>query len=374
MPYYKSVLFLEDGTIFYGNTLGAKGTFSGELCFNTGMTGYQEIFTDPSYLGQILVMANCHIGNYGISKDKLHPEQESDSIKISGMVCRNISLYNSRYIDNISILDYFIENNKIIIKDIDTRALVTYLRDKGSMNAVISSESQDTEYLKSKVDKNPKMEGLELVSKASTKKPYYFGNPDSKYRIALLDLGTKKSILKNLSSRDCYIKVFPFDTKFEEIDSWKPDGILLSNGPGDPRPLKGVIEEVKNIINIKIPLFGICLGHQVLCLCFGMNVEKMLNGHRGINHPVKNSFSNSCEITSQNHGFIVVKDSGKDYFGLDINYLNINDKTLAGIFSKEHNCFSVQFHPEANAGPRDSQHLFDKFLEIVNNNKNGKNI
>ena len=365
---------LKMGLFFYGNKLGHKGTVSGELCFNTGMTGYQEIFTDPSYFGQILVMSNVHIGNYGISKDKSYIEHESESIKIAGLVCRNLSLYNSRYIDNMSILDYFIENKKLIIKDVDTRALVSYLRDKGSMNAVITSEYNDIGYLKDIVNKIPKMEGLELVSKASTKHTYYFGNPGSKYKIALLDLGVKRSILKYLSLNNCYVKVFPFDTKFDEMIKWKPDGVMLSNGPGDPRELKGVINETNIIIKNKIPLFGICLGHQVICLCCGMKVKKMHHGHRGINHPVKNKSLGSCEITSQNHGFIVIKDSEYKYDDLNIDYVHINDKTIAGITLDKYNCFSVQFHPEVNPGPRDSVHLFNRFLQIINKRKYGKNI
>ena len=355
----KAILLLSDGTIFYGKSVYGEGTAFGEVCFNTGMTGYQEIYTDPSYFGQLMIMTNPHIGNYGVVND----ESESDSVKISGLICKNFSYNYSRELADSSLEEFLNKNNLFAISDIDTRALVSYIRDNGAMNAVITTDVDDIDSLSKKLAEVPSMEGLELASKVSTKSTYYYGNESSKFKVAALDLGIKKNILRNLAKRDVYIKVFPFDSSFEEMKEWNPDGYFLSNGPGDPEPLKVVQDVAKKIIDQNLPLFGICLGHQIIALANGISTYKMHNGHRGINHPVKNLITGKGEITSQNHGFAVNKEESLANENVEITHIHLNDDTVAGIKLKDSNCFSVQFHPEASPGPHDSSYLFDEFIE-----------
>ena len=358
---FKAILLLADGTIFYGKSVYGKGTAFGEVCFNTGMTGYQEIFTDPSYFGQLMVMTNPHIGNYGVNNDEI----ESDSIKISGLICKNFSYNYSRTLADNS-LEEFLSNNKLFaISDIDTRALVSYIRENGAMNAVITTDIDNVEGLIGKLNLVPSMKGLELVSKVSTKTSYFFGDENSSIKVAALDLGIKKNILRNLAKRGVYIKVFPFDTTYEEMKKWKPDGYFLSNGPGDPEPLKSAQNVAKKIIENNHPLFGICLGHQIIALANGISTYKMHNGHRGINHPVKNLTTGKGEITSQNHGFAINKKEAEEHKNIEITHIHLNDETVAGIKLKDHNCFSVQYHPEASPGPHDSSYLFDQFVENI---------
>lgn len=356
----KAILLLKDGTIFEGKSIGIEGTAVGEICFNTGTTGYQEIFTDPSYYGQLMVTTNAHIGNYGTNKN----EQESDSIKISGLVCKNFSFDYSRPNADTSLFEYFEKENFVAISDVDTRALVRYIRDKGAMNAVISTEL-DLEILQKKLDEIPSMEGLELASKVSTKAAYTVGNKNATYKIAALDIGIKQNILNNLIERDCQVKVFPYDATFEEMEAFDPDGYFLSNGPGDPTPLTSAQKVAKEIIKRDLPLFGICLGHQVIALANGMSTYKMHNGHRGINHPVKNLITGKGEITSQNHGFVVDKKAVEQNDDFEITHEHLNDQTLAGMRMKNKNCFSVQYHPEASPGPHDSAYLFDQFISNI---------
>jgi carbamoyl-phosphate synthase small subunit len=357
----KAILLLADGTIFYGKAIGKEGTAFGEVCFNTGMTGYQEIFTDPSYFGQLMVTANVHIGNYGVNVS----EVESDSIKIAGLICKNFSYDYSRIDSNGSLLDFFETNDLFAISDVDTRALVSYIRENGAMNAVISTEIDNIEGLKQQLSEVPNMEGLELASKVSTKEPYYFGNENASYKIAALDIGIKKNILRNFSKRDAYIKVFPFDATFEDLSAWNPDGYFLSNGPGDPEPLSEAQALAKTVIEKNLPLFGICLGHQVIALANGVSTYKMHNGHRGINHPVKNLKTGKGEITSQNHGFAVQREEAESHPDLEITHLHLNDNTVAGLAVKNKKCFSVQYHPEASPGPHDSSYLFDEFIALL---------
>ena len=351
-------VLLNDGTIFYGKSIGISGTTFGEVCFNTGMTGYQEIFTDPSYFGQIMVATNPHIGNYGVN-DK---EVESEKITISGLVCKNFSSFHSRPDSESNLFDYFQKQNLICISDVDTRALVSYIRDNGAQNAVICTDETSIDDLKLQLKNVPDMKGLELASKVSTIAPFYYGNATAKYKIAALDLGIKKNILRNLAARDCYIKVFPYNSSFSEMKSFEPKGYFLSNGPGDPDPLTSAIDVAKEIIDHNLPFFGICLGHQVIALANGVSTYKMFNGHRGINHPVKNIITGKGEITSQNHGFAVNKSELENHPNLEITHLHINDLTVAGMRMKDKNCFSVQFHPEASPGPHDSSYLFDEFI------------
>ena len=357
----KAILLLADGTIFYGKAIGREGTAFGEVCFNTGMTGYQEIFTDPSYYGQLMVTANVHIGNYGINNS----EVESDGIKIAGLICKNFSYDYSRIDSDGSLLEFFQKNDLFAISDVDTRALVSYIRENGAMNAVISTKIDNIEELKNQLSNFPKMEGLELASKVSTRKPYYFGDENATYKIAALDIGIKKNILRNFAKRDAYIKVFPYNSTFEDLNSWNPDGFFLSNGPGDPVPLIEAQNLAKKIIESNLPIFGICLGHQVIALANGISTYKMHNGHRGINHPVKNLKTGKGEITSQNHGFAVNREEAERHVDLEITHLHLNDNTVAGIAMKNKKCFSVQYHPEASPGPHDSSYLFDDFIELL---------
>ena len=359
----KAIILLADGTIYEGKSIGIEGTSTGEICFNTGMTGYQEIFTDPSYFGQIMVATNAHIGNYGVNND----ENESEGIKISGLVCRNFSFDYSSKIAHGSLKDWFVEHNLVVISDVDTRSLVTYIRNHGAMNAIISTEIDKIDVLKKQLAEVPKMEGLDLASKVSTKKPYYFGNENASYRIAALDIGIKKNILRNLAKRDAYIKVFPYNTTFEAMSSWQPDGYFLSNGPGDPEPLVDAQQVAKEIIKRDLPLFGICLGHQVIAIANGISTYKMHHGHRGINHPVINLITGKGEITSQNHGFAINKKETETNPKVDITHLHLNDQTVAGIRLKDKKCFSVQYHPEASPGPHDAEYLFDQFFEMIKN-------
>lgn len=360
----KAILILKDGTMFDGKSVGIDGTAVGEICFNTGTTGYQEIFTDPSYFGQLMVTTNAHIGNYGINND----EEESDGIKISGLVCRNFSFDYSRPNSDESLLEYFQKQNFVAISDVDTRALVRYIRDKGAMNAIISTET-DLDKLQKQLDEIPSMDGLELASQVSTKEAYTVGDENAKYRISALDIGIKRNIIRNLTKRDCYVKVFPYDASFEDLSSFEPDGYFLSNGPGDPSPLKNAQKLAGEIIDRNLPLFGICLGHQVIALSKGIPTYKMFNGHRGINHPVKNLITGKGEITSQNHGFVVDRKAVESHDELLMTHEHLNDQTLAGMKVKDKNCFSVQFHPEASPGPHDSSYLFDQFIEMIDQSK-----
>jgi carbamoyl-phosphate synthase small subunit len=360
----KAILLLADGTIFEGKSIGTDGTAFGEICYNTGMTGYQEIFTDPSYFGQLMLTTNAHIGNYGINDEEI----ESDSIKISGLVCKNFSFNYSRENAQDSLKNYFEKQNLMAISDIDTRAVVRYIRDKGAMNAVISTET-DIESLKNQLRTVPDMNGLELASKVSTKESYFFGDENAPIKISALDIGIKKNILRNLAKRGCYIKVFPYNATFEEMNSFNPDGFFLSNGPGDPSPLINAQKVAKEIIKRDLPLFGICLGHQVIALANGISTFKMHNGHRGINHPVKNIITGKGEVTSQNHGFVVSREDVENHQDFEVTHIHLNDDTLAGMKMKNKNCFSVQYHPEASPGPHDSSYLFDQFIENIKNSK-----
>lgn len=358
----KALILLADGTIFYGKSVGDKeGTAFGEVCFNTGMTGYQEIFTDPSYFGQLMVTTNAHIGNYGTQAEEI----ESEGIKIAGLICKNFSYDYSRPIADKSLEEFLEDNSLMAISDVDTRALVSYIRDHGAMNAVISTRVTDIDGLKDELAGIPGMKGLELASQVSTKEPYYYGDEKATYKIAAVDIGIKKNILRNLARRDAYIKVFPYDASFKELQAWEPDGYFISNGPGDPEPLEAAIEVARQIIAQDKPLFGICLGHQVIALANGISTYKMHNGHRGINHPVLNLITGKGEITSQNHGFAIDREETEAHPDIEITHLHLNDDTVAGMKIRDKQVFSVQYHPEASPGPHDSNYLFDQFFEMI---------
>lgn len=358
----KAVLLLEDGTKYEGVAIGKIGTYTGEIAFNTGMTGYQEIFTDPSYYNQMLVMTTSHIGNYGT----IAKEVESDSIKISGLICKKFSAVHSRDGEVTHLNDELIKHNRGGISDIDTRALVRHIRNKGAMNAIISSVEFDEAKLKAELDKTPSMAGLELSSKVSTTSPYVVGDESATIKVALLDYGVKKNIVRCLVDRGAQVKVFPYNTKKEDVLAWNPTGIMLSNGPGDPSVMKEEIEVVKQLVETNIPIFGICLGHQLLALSQGLTTHKMHNGHRGVNHPIKNLLTGKCEVTSQNHGFVVNKEEAEANPNIEITHIHLNDDTLAGISLKDKKVFSVQYHPESSPGPNDSRYLFDDFITNMN--------
>ncbi len=355
----RAVLILADGTTLFGKSAGIKSTSVGELCFNTGMTGYQEIFTDPSYYGQIMVTTNAHIGNYGYSDIEI----ESDSIKIAALVCKDFNFHNSRYASLGDLQSYFKKEKIVCIYDIDTRALVRHIRDKGAMNAIISSDNLNIDHLKNQLKEVPDMEGLELSSFVSTDKAYTLGDENSKYRVAVLDFGIKKSILKCLIDRGTFVKVFPMTASLDEISSFEPTGIFLSNGPGDPSVMSSVISMIREILTSSIPVFGICLGHQLMALAGGLKTFKMHAGHRGINHPIINLKTNKCEVTSQNHGFSIDENSLLKNKNIEITHRNLNDNSIEGIRFLDRRCFSVQYHPESSPGPHDSRYLFDIFVD-----------
>ena len=355
-----AILLLEDGTIFKGKALGAQGTTYGEIAFNTGMYGYQEIFTDPSYHKQMLVMATAHIGNYGVHDD----EVESSNVKVAGIVVRNFSSIASR-VDSSGTLQADLEKNGTVgISDVDTRALVRHIRNNGAMNAVLSTQEFDIKKLRTILDSVPSMDGLELSSEVSVTESFNF-NLTGGHKVALIDFGFKKSIATCLSDRGCSVRVFPWNVSAEEVLEWSPDGIMLSNGPGDPSAMKSVIVEVGKLVESELPIFGICLGHQLLSLSQGLETTKMFNGHRGVNHPVKNLITGKCEITSQNHGFVVSHDSVKNNTNVEVTHIHLNDDTIAGIRLVNKPVFCVQYHPEASAGPHDSRYLFDDFVELI---------
>jgi carbamoyl-phosphate synthase small subunit len=353
---------LKDGTIFHGHAAGKIGTTVGEICFNTGMTGYQEIFTDPSYYGQILVMTSVHIGNYGTRATDV----ESGSTKIAGLVIKNFANAYSRPQADQAIQDYLEAQGVVSIGGIDTRAMVRHIRSAGAQNAIISSETVDPDALRERLAAVPEMAGLELSSKVSTSRPFDFGEASSPYRVAVLDLGVKQNILKCLADRGCYMRVFPARSSFEELMQWNPEGIFFSNGPGDPAAMPYAVETAKRVLAADIPFFGICLGHQILGLALGLKTYKMHHGHRGANHAVINLRTGRCEITTQNHGFGVELEASSNGSGdIEVTHVNLNDNTVEGIRVRNKRAFSVQYHPESSPGPHDSRYLFDEFVSLM---------
>ncbi|MBS1491075.1 MAG: glutamine-hydrolyzing carbamoyl-phosphate synthase small subunit [Bacteroidetes bacterium] len=357
----KAYLLLADGLLLQGKPIGKRGTSGGEICFNTGMTGYEEIYTDPSYYGQIVVNTAAHIGNYGTVED----EQESAHPQISGVVVNEFSNEYSRKASKESLQEYFEKHQVVGISNIDTRKLVRHLRNKGAMNAIISSE-HTPEQLKEELKKIPSMDGLELSSVVSTNKSYFVGNVSAPIKVAALDFGIKINILRNLTARGCYVQVFPAKTPVSEMEKWAPHAYFLSNGPGDPSVMGYAIDTVKKIIALDKPVFGICLGHQLLALAVGLSTFKMHHGHRGLNHPVKNLLTGLGEMTSQNHGFAIKNENLDKHPEVEVTHLHLNDDTIMGIRLKNKKIFSVQYHPEASPGPHDSRYLFDQFIEMIN--------
>jgi len=359
-----AILFLENGLFFKGHAFGATGTTNGELCFNTGMVGYQEILTDPSYCGQLVTMTYPHIGNYGIN-DK---NSESNSIQVAGFIVKEGAKYPSNYQSQNSIDTYLKTHNIVGIQNLDTRAITRIIREEGSMNAIISSEILDHKILKNKLLNTPSMEGLNLVNRVTCTKNYqYSKSKESAFKIVAIDFGIKTNILRLLKNRGCDIIVVPANITSDEINNINPDGIFLSNGPGDPAAVTDAIKCIKLLLG-KYPIFGICLGHQLLALALGAKTFKLKYGHRGCNHPVKNLETGKVEITSQNHGFAVDKKNIPSK--INITHINLNDDTIAGISCPDRKVFSIQYHPESCPGPNDSQYLFDHFIRLMQKENN----
>ncbi len=356
-----AILLLKDGTLYNGKAFGKIGTTTGEICFNTGMTGYQEVFTDPSYYGQIVIMNNVHVGNYGVKDSDI----ESDTVKIRGLIGRNLEELYSRKQAVGSLNEYLQQNEIVSIEDVDTRALVAHVRSCGAMNCIISSEILDVDKLKEMLAKVPSMEGLELASKVSTQVTYEQGDVTSPLKIAVVDYGVKQNILTCMTSRGAHVKVFPSTASVGDMKDFNPNGYFISNGPGDPATMGYAVDTLKEILKEEKPVFGICLGHQLLALAHDIPTYKMHHGHRGLNHPVKNLATGKCEITTQNHGFGIDPEAVRNNPDIEITHINLNDDSIEGIKIKGKPAFSVQYHPESFPGPHDSRYLFDEFIESI---------
>ncbi|HKJ30755.1 MAG TPA: glutamine-hydrolyzing carbamoyl-phosphate synthase small subunit [Balneolales bacterium] len=365
----RATLALSDGTVERGIAIGYDGTTGGELCFNTSMMGYQEIFTDPSYYGQLMMMTYPHIGNYGAS----NRDDESRKVMIAGLIVRSYSWeYSNPMAD--SDLDAYLKRNKIVgISGVDTRKLVRHIRTKGVMNAIISTEETDEEVLVKKARNWVSMKGLELATKVTRDEAQTIRNGGN-FRVAAIDFGIKQNIINNLINRGCNLRVFPAKATYEEIMQWEPDGFFLSNGPGDPNATaKYALDTISQMKATGKPIFGICLGHQLMALSEGISVSKMFVGHRGANHPVQHVKKRLVEITTQNHGFAVDPDSVLDDKA-EITHINLNDNTVEGLAFKRFNGFSVQYHPEASPGPHDSSYLFDEFISRIEEAKSTASV
>jgi carbamoyl-phosphate synthase small subunit len=368
-----AILALEDGTVFEGRSFGAPAERSGEVVFNTALTGYQEVFTDPSYSGQIVILTNPQIGNYGTSAE----DNESAKPYIEGLVVREFSETSSNWRSDQDANSFLSRHQIPIVSDIDTRALVRHLRNRGVMRGVLSAIERDPKKLVEKAKSIPSMAGLDLATSVSTPERYEWnkgvdacspselvGRPEpSRFHVVAYDFGIKHNILRRLTQVGCRVTVVPSLTSAEDTLALKPDGVFLSNGPGDPEPLRTQIDNVRRLIG-KVPIFGICLGNQILGLAVGGKTYKMKFGHRGANHPVINKLTNKVEITSHNHGFAVDPES-LNAGETEITHVNLNDQTLEGFRLRNHPVFSVQYHPEAAPGPHDSRYLFDDFVTLM---------
>jgi len=355
----KALLYLEDGSKFEGYSFGATGEKVGEVVFNTGMTGYQEILTDPSYKGQIVLLTSSQIGNYGINPN----DCESEKIYSEGFIVKEYFDYYSNYEANQSLGDFLTAQNIPGIEGIDTRKLTRLLRDGGSKIGVLTTENFDESYLRKKINEFGSMNGKNMVETLDRDLSEVFSAETGKYKVAMIDAGCKLNILNELKNRDCQIKIFDYDAKKEEIDQFAPDGVFVSNGPGDPAPVEPAIQLIKSLIG-NYPMAGICLGHQLIGLASGAKTVKLKFGHHGINHPVKRLRDGYVEITSQNHNFAIDPDS-LDADKIEITHINLNDQTVEGIKYKDYPIFSVQYHPEAAPGPNDSKYIFDDFIKLM---------
>jgi carbamoyl-phosphate synthase small subunit len=356
----KAILLLEDGTVFNGFSFGYQGESTGEVCFNTSMTGYQEIITDPSYAGQIITMTYTMIGNYGTNST----DMETAAPKMKGFVVREYSSIYNNWRAECSLSDFLVKYKIPGIEGVDTRKLTRHLRDKGSMRGIISATDFNIKSLLEKVTASPDMNGWDLASVVSTKEKYVFSDK-GKYNVVAYDFGAKLNILRMLRDTDCKVTVVPAATPAQEVLAMKPDGIFLSNGPGDPAAVTYAIKNTRELIDSGVPVFGICLGHQIIGLAMGAKTFKLKFGHRGGNQPVMDLTTNKVEITSQNHGFSIDPKtlSTKD---MEITHLNLNDQTVEGVRHRTKPTFSVQYHPEASPGPHDAAYLFQRFVEYMN--------
>ncbi|PLX80122.1 MAG: carbamoyl phosphate synthase small subunit [Desulfuromonas sp.] len=372
----KAILALADGRVFHGRSFGATGEISGEVVFNTSMTGYQEILTDPSYCGEIVTMTYPLIGNYGINLEDV----ESGRPHLSGFIVKEASDFPSNWRSKMSLDAYLKENNIIGLHGIDTRALVRHIRDKGAQTGILSTVDQDPESLVKKAQEAPSIVGQDLVRNVTCEQPYHWSegpwelesgyqtaNGKARFKVVAYDFGIKRNILRNLVAIGCDVTVVPATTSAEDVLAMQPDGVFLSNGPGDPEPIIYAQENIRKLIG-KVPLFGICLGHQLLCIALGGSTFKLKFGHRGGNQPVRRGEGPNVEITSQNHGFAVDPASlAEDAL---VSHINLNDNTVEGLRHKTYPCFSVQYHPEASPGPHDARYLFDDFVEMMEKFKN----
>ena len=368
----KGYLVLEDGFVLEGKLFGSIEKSIGEVVFNTGMTGYEEIITDPSYFGQMVILTYPIIGNYGINLEDI----QSGGPQIKGLIVREFVGNYSNWRGKMTLSEY-LESHKIIgIEQLDTRALVKHIRDKGTMIGVIVTEdvykSVDGDLKKLFTEKDSLVSGEALLEAVSTKESYTMdiATEANDYKVAVLDFGIKRNILESLAHRTGQVKVFPAFTSYEEVMAYEPDGIFLSNGPGDPEDYRSVVEVVKQLLDSK-PVFGICLGHQLIALAIGAKTQKLKFGHRGSNHPVKDLDLNKVMITSQNHGYVVVKET-LEPLPVTVTHLNVNDGSIEGLKHNSKPVFSVQYHPEASPGPGDSAYLFDQFIAMMEETKNAK--
>lgn len=357
----RCLLALEDGETFAGLAFGKAGTATGELVFNTSLSGYQEILTDPSYAGQIVTLTYPEIGNYGTNNEDV----ESRKIFARGLVIRHLSRRFSNWRATASLSDFLESQGILGISDVDTRAITRHIRDKGAMRSAMSTEILDSEKLIALAKASSEMEGADLTEEVTTKEPYKVGV--GKYKVAVMDFGVKKSILDQLAARDLALTVYPASEKADKLLADKPDAVFLSNGPGDPAACSGVLRELPKLISAGLPIFGICLGHQLLCISMGAQTYKLKFGHRGGNQPVKDLLTGKVEITCQNHGFAVAEDSLPD--SLELTHVNLNDHSVEGFRHKTLPIFGVQYHPESSPGPHDANYLFERFFDLIESHR-----
>lgn len=359
---HPAYILLEDGTFIKGKSFGKKGTAGGELCFNTAMTGYQEVLTDPSNEGQVLIFNNSYLGNYGVNETDI----ESGDVKVKAIICRNMADRYSRFMATKS-LDTFLESNGVVaIEDVDTRALVSHIRNLGNMNCVISSELSTKEDLEAELKKIQGTKGVDLSSEVATDEPYTFGDENAKLRVAVLDFGLKQTFLKGLSGRGVYLKVFPGNTDLAGLNTFDPDAYFISNGPGDPAAMDYAVKTIRDILETRKPVLGICLGHLLLARAMDIGTYKMHHGHRGANHPVKNLLTGKSEITFQSHSFAVNKEELMSAGGrVELTHINLNDQSVEGFRLKKYPAFAVQYHPEPIHDTYDSAYLFDDFISLI---------
>ncbi len=356
----KAVILLADGTLFNGIAVGnVSKTVTGEICFTTAMSGYEDLFLDPSYSGKIVVSATAHIGGYGIKKDDIL----SEKAKISGLISRNFGDFYSREGADGSLQEFLEESNVFIVSDVDTRALTAHIRDNGTMPAIISTEVNNIENLKNQLKEYKSPNTEELLETISTKNTYNLGEEDAEYRIAALDFGMKKNLLHPLVKRGCFIKVFPHNVTFSELAEFSPDGYFIAGGPGNPMEIENGVQLIQDILKTDKPLFAVGIGHNLMALAKGVQSEKMNVGHHGLNHSTKNLLSGIAEITAQNHAYRVNKNEVESHPELELTHIDLNDSSVEGMRLKNGNAFSVQYYPSSHKGATDSEALWNDFIE-----------